>query len=409
MTLLHLVSEQRLQNLLPLLALEPVVVVQVLSASERFGSVAEHLEGAVAELLPPERRPRFERICLGSMTPSIGETRSAVAGVLQNTRCPAVVNITGGTKPMSIGAFLAAEEHGIPTLYFDRGLQPAGGFALPATRPLEAVIRSLTVPALLAAHGVPPGSLQSTRPSDSELAFGRVAAELDAAHHVLLKPLLDAIRSQLYPAGDDRPIPKSEIDRILSDGLPELSDACLAGFYGAASEAGFLRPENSRFRYAIDPAWNSRKKLDTALKLSRTLVGGWFELHCFDRMARSGHFVDLRTGVQAKGTRVLGETDIVGVDRNGSLIFVSCKADDLALKPLEHVFAMRQRAREFGGSHARAILRIGRFKIAEKQKTIQEACLALGVELHAGLEDAPTSADIPKMVKTTTPGDQSNP
>jgi hypothetical protein len=409
MTLLHLVGEQRLQNLIPLLALEPSTVVQVLSGSVRFSEVASHLEEAVGSLLPEESRPQFHRVVLESHAPSIEDTRSAVALALKNHGIPAVVNITGGTKPMSIGAFLAAEDFGVPALYYDHGFHSTGVQALPGMKSLADVLNGLTVPSLLAAHGVPAARLLSTIPGEAELEFGRIAAKLDTERHATLKSYLLEIRRQLYPSGDNKAVPKGSIESLLADGLPQPSDPDIQPFLEAAVNAGYLQIQNGRFHYAIDSDWNTRQKHDKTIVLSRTLVGGWFELHCFSLMSRSGDFSDLLTGVQAKGTRVLGETDIVGVDRNGSLVFVSCKADDQALKPLDHVFALRQRAREFGGSHARAILRIGRVDNIEKQKTIQESCLALGVELHVGLEDASTSADIPKMVKTTSLGNQSNP
>lgn len=389
MTLLHLVGEQRLQNLIPLLALAPDAVVQVLSGSARFSEVASHLEEAVGTLLPAGIRPQFHRVLLESSAPSIGETRSAVALALKTHGIPAVVNITGGTKPMSIGAFLAAEDFGVPALYYGRGFHSAGSHALPGMKSLADVLNGLSVPTLLAAHGVAVESLVSTVPTTAELEFGRVAAELDAGRHSTLKAYLLDIRRQLYPSGDNKAVPKGCIESVLAEGLPQPSDPGLQPFLEAAANAGHLRHENGRFVYAIESDWNSRQKLDKTLALSRTLVGGWFELHCFGFMARSGDFADLRTGLQARGTRVLGETDIVGVDRDGALVFVSCKADDQALKPLEHIFALRQRTREFGGSHARSILRIGRFKNAEKQKTVQEACHALGVEFHIGLSQPP--------------------
>ena len=151
MTLLHLVSEQRLQNLIPLLALGPDTVVQVLRGSARFTEVASHLEDAVGTLLPAESRPQFHHVVLESHAPSIEETRSEVLLALKNHGMPAVVNITGGTKPMSIGAFLAAEDFGVPALYFDRGFHSAGTAAIPEMKSLPDILSGLTVPALLAA------------------------------------------------------------------------------------------------------------------------------------------------------------------------------------------------------------------------------------------------------------------
>ena len=55
--LLQLVSEQTMQNLLPLLALKPKTVIQVRSADERFKRAAENFKVAVASLRKTEAYP----------------------------------------------------------------------------------------------------------------------------------------------------------------------------------------------------------------------------------------------------------------------------------------------------------------------------------------------------------------
>src|SRR5206468_1063131 len=113
---------QTMQNLLPLLALRPGTVVQVRSRDERFAQAAENLKKAVAAIskTPPFRElaPEFFDVVIDENSPSADRARSKVGEAL--SRWPgAVVNLTGGTKLMSIGAYLAADYQCEPILYCD--------------------------------------------------------------------------------------------------------------------------------------------------------------------------------------------------------------------------------------------------------------------------------------------------
>ena len=122
MNLIHLVSEQILQNLLPLLALRPTNVIQIRSADPRFAKAAQSLKNAVGALARTPRyrgfAPEFFGEVINETSRSLDATRRKVGGAL--ALWPgAVVNLTGGTKLMSIGAWMAAEYQHEPVLCCD--------------------------------------------------------------------------------------------------------------------------------------------------------------------------------------------------------------------------------------------------------------------------------------------------
>lgn len=90
MNLVHLVSEQTLQNLIPLLALRPSTVIQIRSSDVRFGSAAENLKRAVASLAETQTyagySPEFIEQIIDEPMPSIDATRRKVAEALSGGR-----------------------------------------------------------------------------------------------------------------------------------------------------------------------------------------------------------------------------------------------------------------------------------------------------------------------------------
>src|SRR5438067_857322 len=105
LALIQLISEQTMQNLVPLLALKPAHVVH-LSTPKTAARSAQIVEAARQANVIIE----LESIRLSEM-PSIPETSRAVLRAIVAAReahqIP-VINFTGGTKLMSIGAYEAA-------------------------------------------------------------------------------------------------------------------------------------------------------------------------------------------------------------------------------------------------------------------------------------------------------------
>ncbi len=143
-TLIHLVSEQTMQNLLPILAFRPTRVVQIRSRPTRFHTAANNLRIAVAEAsqLPSyhDLHPEFIEETINEDSPSVEHARAVVTRHLE-ANPNALVNITGGTKLMSIGAYLAAEvSRQCARLYCDTSGQqfvPLGPAELPDRPPVQ--------------------------------------------------------------------------------------------------------------------------------------------------------------------------------------------------------------------------------------------------------------------------------
>lgn len=98
-------------DLLPLLALNPRRVVRICSEDPKIKQAAEHTEKAARAA---GCHAEFQIHQLRSQSPTTGEVRHAHKQLL-SVFPDSVVNLSGGTKPMSLGAYLGASEvHGVP-------------------------------------------------------------------------------------------------------------------------------------------------------------------------------------------------------------------------------------------------------------------------------------------------------
>jgi len=397
MNLLHLVSEQTMQNLLPLLALRPRLVIQVRSSDPRFKAAADHLKLAVQTLRRTSAysnlQPEFVDWVIDETSPDVDRSRRKVGEAL--ALWPgSVVNLTGGTKQMSIGAFLAADYQQEPVLYCDTQLRRFASLnqkrALPDLPGFDIIAATLTVESVLAAHGIRPDHLQSRQPSTEELEAARQLGELRRQDSAAMANYARRLREQLLPQG--RKIRREAIDRTLQAGLPGPNTETDHRFLQAAVRAGWATEKDGVWTYRLrGNTLRPEDRLRAALELNQALVGGWFELEVYDRMKASGRFVDLRTEVQARDRshQSLGETDVVGIDRQWlTLVFVSCKLSDEFLdKPLEHVFATRHRSLEFGGAFAQTLFCINESRDPNKRRIVQDACRATRAQLLEGEPD----------------------
>ena len=69
-------------------------------------------------------------------------------------------------------------------------------------------------------------------------------------------------------------------------------------------------------------------------------------------------------------------------------MFVSCKlSDEFLSKPLEHVFATRHRALEFGGTFAQTIFCVREFRDPNKHRIFSQACEVVRARLMVGEPD----------------------
>jgi len=358
-TLIHLVSEQTMQNLLPIMALRPRRVVQVLSRDDRFPAVAGDLELAVAALgrqvLFADLRPQFERVQIPSSSPTIDEATASLHAIAD--RYPdCVINFTGGTKLMSIGARQVAVGRDKPALYCDtqaRRLVGTPHQQLSGLLPFDQLVAALTVEAVMMAHGAT-GPLRESLLTPERCAFGRQAYALRSANATEF----DAYRADLerhFYAGERRmPWARLHLQHLASDPLPQPPSAATASYLTAGADAGFLLSlPGGGYRPNCGP------DLPDLERLATILIGGWLELYVADLMtANADRFTDVHWSVEAPDT-ALGETDVVAVDKaRAALHLVSCKSTLFSARPLEHLEALSQRRRDMGGAFARATLAV---------------------------------------------------
>jgi len=355
LALIHLVSEQTMQNLLPLLALEPACAIQVRGAGAASESSDKRLVMATVQA---GLKTQFVSHVIDSPKPAMDQVSEAVRRVLKD-HPNAVVNITGGTKLMSLGAYLAATQAQVPILYCDTASRQFifvnGNRNI---RSFDDTVDQLNTCIVMAAHGFSPEDWKSDEPTTQLREFGRCAAEIRLrSDPQQFSKFIGELKKHFSPNGK----PSPEIAPLIADSKMKLD------YFQAAERAGLLRQvddgmailtgaANSHPQFLpVKHGSNSREKISINKELHRLLDGLWLELHVINQLRSNIRFADIQWSVQpATKTQDFGETDIVCVDRKTArLMVISCKS----IPPsIEHFEALRQRAEQFGGSHVEPVL-----------------------------------------------------
>ncbi|MFH0879971.1 MAG: DUF1887 family CARF protein [Lentisphaerota bacterium] len=394
-TLIQLVSEQTMQNLLPVMALHPSRVVHVRSARQGMAERSDYIRRACKELI--RTHPAYRDLAVEWMpdveipeeSPAV-ESSQFIMNQLLRTYPQAVVNYTGGTKMMSIGAFQALSQAGqAPGLYCDTQAQR---FCLTqdyGTLPSFAQLAThLSVEVMLAAHGLSADRLCAAKPQEGGLAYAQEMACLWRDHEEEMSRLGEKIRRIVYPDGRNL-IRKSQIEQCLAAGLPKPENAIETRAYEVFMADGIVQKGSSIYSFVVRTRGNDALLRETD-ELCKKIIGGWYELYMSSCMQASGRFLDLRVNVQSRDPKeqYLGETDVMGIDAQAlALTFVSCKNTDEHIKPLEHVFSMRQRSLDFGGAFCKSVLSVRKFKSPQKKAQIEQACRVARVRLLEGFPE----------------------
>jgi hypothetical protein len=386
-TLLHLVSEQTMQNLLPILALKPNIIVQVRSRSEKYHQAAEKLKNAVhamsKTLLYRDLNPEFFDWKIDEDSPSVERSKSKVGEAL-SLWPGAIVNITGGTKQMSVGAYLAADYQRELMLYCDtaeRRFVPAGKYPLPKLPSFQTVAASLTVEAVMAAHGTPPANWKFDRATDALRAVGRTGYAARLTDPSGCRAFGETVREHFRLGGNRIPNSPSKLKDLVNKPLPAAAPA-LNDFLDALVAASMLCREGSNgYKPAVPP---EKSKVE---QLANLLDGSWLELYVLDLLlARTDRWSDPHWSVEPRqpSEAAFGETDVVCVNvDSAALQIISCKSS--LRQPLETLEALAQRRRDMGGTFAKATLAVLHVADNERQKLTNWARL-LNVELLIGDE-----------------------
>jgi len=397
--LIQLISEQTMQNLLPILALKPGKAIHLVT--EKTASRAEHIIRAYHQsrlYFPSEEVPL-------SPMPSVQETHCSVVNCIELARSEGfspVVNFTGGTKLMSIGAYQAALEHQVVSFYIDTDNQifldghtgPELSSVLGADYSFEPFSRSLTVNSIAVANGRQ--GVTGGLPWKKYLPLAKYLLD----HPKEEQAAWESMHGQdgLCPNGREPKNMRGWGDLISKKiEIPETIGlmACEYGILCKKGGAFFLtKPVEGPvpdFEKAFDSMEAQTRMRDhqtsKAIKQSAQfalafLSGAWWEVIVADFADRCGQFRDLRWSVNI-GERFGGfdkEEDIVGVD-GVQVAFFSCKRGGLKSRLVPLLDELDNRAKTIGGRFSRRFLAVYLEPMGKNKDHLFKRAKELGIRI----------------------------
>ena len=395
LTLIQLVSEQTMQNLLPVLRLKPRRLVHLATPRTvaRSALVAEAAGQAGHDI-------ELETITLSAM-PGIRETRQAVLAAIERSGAAeqdVIVNFTGGTKLMRIGAYVAAAKHKVPSLYVDTqdALFVDGQTGDRLTELLDGDWSFTSLVPLLSVNAVARanGCARVTSGHDWQ-------AFLPLAQNLLSNPDAEQAAHDAFQGGQglfpkseprkpidwlpfyerDISLPKAvgrlaiEVGLMVSGSREDSVRLCPATRSEmeslAANQSAHIQGYASRYYRAVSP-------LQRAISF---LSGGWWEVILADNMRRCGRFRDIRWSVQVgeRGGPDL-EEDVVALE-GVQIVYVSCKRGGHRSRLLPLLDEINARARSMGGTFTRRFLAISRKPQGQVLANLKRRANELGIGL----------------------------
>lgn len=357
--LIQLLSEQTMQNVLPVLALKPARLVHL--ATPKVADRSQWIEAAARQ---GQVDVTVENVMLSPM-PTIRETSGVVGDqfdALSREGFQVLINFTGGTKLMSIGAFAGALKAKCASFYVDTEYCHfiEGGTGESASKwfgedlSFTPYQRALTVNMIAVANG-------RERVTNGQNVTPFVPlAELLLCSPDMERRVWEALdgRGGLFPGGNE---PRSAGDWVakckraldLPKDAGQLAEK--AGLVEQREGKFFLRdpkPEImcdlARTEHRPTPAYfDAMRPLQFAHSM---LAGGWWEVAVADAARKSGRFRDLRWSCAA-GQRGFGgsmEEDVLAVD-GVRIAYFSCKRGGGGAKLTRQLEEMHASAERLGG------------------------------------------------------------
>jgi len=333
-TMIALVSDQRMQNVIPILqkGAEYRELILVLSKERTSGEPLERFVNSANDMKAV--------LCAHVAKVTVSDTyvdpydieavRQAIGSLIHNTgeRENLVVNISGGTKPMAIGTFQAAQSASVVSIYTNTEdgellwLSPDGSVRAERIR-----VVGLDVPLYIRAYGETVASSRTVADLDPrEIEWAKIIAE---NHEILYKKIINPLNSRVRDARKKGSGPPFHYEvkptRRQRAAILRLAEA---GLWSWDDDAGEI----------IVADQSSAKFLD----------GLWVEVYAAIQLQETGCFDDVRLNVTLEG--VEGEMDVVAVS-NGKIVLIECKSNVKRSEQLNKLDAFRRR---LGGPYAHA-------------------------------------------------------
>lgn len=354
-----------------LLAQEGPEHVVLLVHSNQTKQMAEDTAKTVATVLDIKGSPPLQLLSIGDNERNFPEIRRIVKESIDKIRATTGtrvdrihLNITGGTKPMAVEAYiactkkckednLALEISDVDPVNFKLQVEVRGEqFLHPATGDLRDIVQ-VSLEDLLALHGME--LLHCTRSNSnlySESAIGAIVKCIPAMDRSEFDRSIDIWQSIREVASKRKRLLKKE-DRQ-GNTLP-LRDA--KNFLSGIG----LEEIDSK----LDPDFNSddvnadRDKKTCWYETAVFMCGGWLEEHVFsivkNRIAITWAECVMNVHVRARGSRKDAQIDVIAI--NGYQLFlISATTSSKEGIVKEKSFEALSRAEQLGGAHAKAIM-----------------------------------------------------
>lgn len=395
MTLIQLVSEQTMQNLLPVLRLKPKRLVHLATPRtvDRSALIANAVEQAGCSV-------ELQTIRLSSM-PDMRETNHAVRRAIEDAALSgdkAVVNFTGGTKLMSIGAFVAASSHKVSSLYVDtqNALFVDGKTASFLDELWESdwsftpILKDLSVSVIGAANGCRVVTGGHDWSPFQELADHLMSnAEEEEEVHKLITD-----RSGFFggrePRKPEQWLPYFSADMVVPERIAELAVQC--GLFEKGSSTQSIRLPSGTLPELEDLHANRDTKISgytpryfaAVAPIQQSLAflsGAWWEVIIADHMKRSGRFRDIRWSVMVgNDRRTQLEEDIVALE-GPQVVYVSCKRGGHRSRYLPLLEEIHARSHSIGGAFTKSYLAIQRPPTGKTLSDLEKRAKELRIRL----------------------------
>ena len=293
-TMIALLSGQRMQNIIPVLQrgrdYERLWLIRSSDADvagSHFALALQHTKDALEDVLDVESADASVDAY------SVAETQAAVHSLLRSTSS-ATVNFTGGTKCMSVGAYLAARDAGTVALYVDTANQkliwyyPDGrveneGFNLAGRMKVRTYLR----------------------------AYGHAVDEERTERHAMDKEAVQAARRL----------------RTLWPGCVDALDECRRAISGRRKALLSLEPPLATIlEEAGLVTRDAADRWSPTQRGKQFLTGLWLDGLVYACLLDSGEFDDVQLELRLRGSE--NELDVMAT-RRGQLGIVECKSGDL--------------------------------------------------------------------------------
>ncbi len=356
-SILHLTSEQVLANLFPILAINPSRVIQIVS--NKVKHYADNLEKAIKDNLYFKQCNFRQEIIKKNML-SIDDARKLVEhqidGELSQGMKP-VVNITGGTKLMSIGAFEAAKNKNCPAIYCNTDerkievvYKPAefSKMNLSENYPYkDYVAPQITLNMLISANG---NNFLESNNSDLSSDFSNYSNIANEMFKLYL---------QNNQHGDDfRNLIRDHITNITKNH----TNHKLIGIQRFNSilekllNVKLVIAEKNNYKLNVD--YRDRQRISY---LQKFFDGSWLEVYVYSLVKNNKRYKDVTLNLSSNSRLIvesaISEIDIACLDIHRMLfVLISCKVNFKNTPQLDHMLAIKEAARKLGGKYSLPIL-----------------------------------------------------